>query len=160
MTDDPEGLSELLGALEGRDLIRRQTVSAIEGDQQFMFKHMLIHDVAYDLLPRARRRERHAQVAEFLEEATSEIGEAATALARHWRAAGEHERAIGHLLTAAEEAERGWAKNRAVAFYREALELLPEDDGDRRSVIKRRLALAHAAAYHAVDARLLQLEDD
>jgi class 3 adenylate cyclase len=160
MTDDPEGLSELLGALEGRDLIRRQTVSAIEGDQQFMFKHMLIHDVAYDLLPRARRRERHAQVAEFLEEATSEIGEAATALARHWRAAGEHERAIGHLLTAAEEAERGWAKNRAVAFYREALELLSEDDGDRRSVIKRRLALAHAAAYHAVDARLLQLEDD
>jgi class 3 adenylate cyclase len=160
MTDEPGGLSELLGALEGRDLIRRQTVSAIEGDQQFMFKHMLIRDVAYDLLPRARRRERHAQVAEFLEEATSEIGEAATALARHWRAAGEHERAIGHLLTAAEEAERGWAKDRAVAFYREALELLPEDDGDRQSTIKRRLALAHAAAYHALDARLLQLEDD
>ena len=160
MTDDPDGLPELLGALEGRDLIRRQTVSSIEGDQQFVFKHVLIRDVAYDLLPRARRRERHAQVAEFLQEATSETGEAAAALARHWRDAGEAERAIEHLIAVAEEAERGWAKDRAVAFYREALELLPEDDADRRNVVKRRLAIAHTAAYHAVDARLLQLEGD
>jgi class 3 adenylate cyclase len=160
MTDEPEGLSELLGALEGRDLIRRQTVSSIEGDQQFVFKHVLIRDVAYDLLPRARRRERHAQVAEFLQEATSETGEAAAALARHWRDAGQAERAIDHLIAAAEEAERGWAKDRAVAFYREALELLPGDDAERRNAVKRRLAIAHTAAYHAVDARLLQLEED
>src|SRR5438874_844156 len=158
--EDPARLPALLGALEGRDLIRRQTVSAIEGDQQFMFKHVLIRDVAYDLLPRARKRERHAQIAEFLQEVTSETGEAAAALARHWRDAGESERAIEHLITAAEEAERGWAKDRAVAFYREALELLPEDDADRRNVVKRRLAIAHTAAYHAVDARLLQLEGD
>src|SRR5437763_10329367 len=160
MSDDPERLPALLFALEGRDLIRRQTVSSIEGDQQFMFKHVLIRDVAYDLLPRARKRERHAQVAEFLQEVTSETGEAAAALARHWRGAGESERAIEHLLTAAEDAERGWAKDRAVAFYREALELLPEDDGDRRNNVKRRLAIAHTAAYHVRDARLLQLEGD
>src|SRR3954465_9217689 len=97
VTDDPESLAELLDALEGRDLIRRQMVSSIEGDQQFIFKHVLIRDVAYDLLPRARRRERHAQVAQFLEEATSEAGEAAAALARHWRDAGEQERAFEHL---------------------------------------------------------------
>ena len=160
MTEDPDSLPALLGTLEGRDLIRRQTVSSIEGDQQFVFKHVLIRDVAYDLLPRARRRERHAQVAQFLEDATSEIGEAAAALARHWRDAGEHERAIEHLMTAAAEAERGWAKDRAVAFYREALELVPEEDAERRTVLKRRLAMAHTAAYHAVDARLLQQEDD
>ena len=159
MTDDPEGLSRILGALEERDLIRRQSVSAIEGDQQFMFKHVLIRDVAYDLLPRARRRERHAQVAQFIEEATSETGEAAAALARHWRDAGDQERAIEHLVMAAEEAERGWAKERAVFFYQEALALLPEDDGERRSGLKRRLALAHTAAYHSLDA-LLQLEGD
>jgi len=159
MCDDPERLPALLFALEGRDLIRRQTVSAIEGDQQFMFKHVLIRDVAYDLMPRARKRERHAQVAEFLQGATSETGEAAAALARHWRDAGESERAIEHLVMAAEEAERGWAKERAVFFYQEALALLPEDDGERRSGLKRRLALAHTAAYHSLDA-LLQLEGD
>jgi class 3 adenylate cyclase/tetratricopeptide (TPR) repeat protein len=159
VSEEPDRLPELLGALEGRDLIRRQTVSAIEGDQQYMFKHVLIRDVAYDLLPRARKRERHAQVAEFLQEATSETGEAAAALGRHWRDAGEHDRAIEHLITAAEEAERGWAKDRAVAFYREALELLPEEDGNRRSDLKRRLAMAHTAAYHVRDARMLRLED-
>jgi predicted ATPase len=160
MTEDPECLPELLGALEGRDLIRRQTVSSIEGDQQFIFKHVLIRDVAYDLLPRARRRDRHAQVAEFLQEATSETGEAAAALGRHWRDAGEHERAIEHLMTAAEEAERGWAKDRAVALYREVIELLPDEDAERRTLVKRRLAIAHAAAYHAMDARLLQLDGE
>ncbi|TMM07019.1 MAG: hypothetical protein E6G02_03230 [Actinobacteria bacterium] len=160
MTEDPEGLSELLGALERRDLIRRQAVSSIEGDQQFIFKHVLIRDVAYDLLPRARRRERHAQVAQFIEEATSVIGEAAAALGRQWRDAGEHERAIEHLMTAAEEAERGWAKDRAVALYREVIELLPEEDTERRSVVKRRLAIAHAAAFHSLDVRLLQLDED
>jgi class 3 adenylate cyclase len=159
MSDEPERLPELLAALERRDLIRRQMVSAIEGDQQYMFKHVLIRDVAYDLLPRPRRRERHAQVAEFLEVATSETGEAAAALGRHWRDAGENDRAIEHLFAAAEEAERGWAKDRAVAFYREALELLPEEDGNRRSDLKRRLAMAHTAAYHVRDARRLRLED-
>ena len=37
--------------------------------------------------------------------------------------------------------------------------LAPEDDGERRSGLKRRLALAHTAAYHSLDA-LLQLEGD
>jgi class 3 adenylate cyclase len=160
MTDDSDGLSELLGALERRDLIRRQTISAIEGEQQFMFKHVLIRDVAYDLLPRARRRERHAHVARFLEDATSEIGEAAAALARHWRDAGEPERAIDHLVTAAEEAERGWAKEQAVELYREALELVPKGDDVRRSELRRRLAVARQALFHVVDARILRRETD
>src|SRR5919201_1429050 len=160
MNEDSSGLSELLGALERRDLIRRQTVSAIEGDQQFMFKHVLIRDVAYDLLPRARRRERHAHVARFLEETTSETGEAAAALARHWRDAGEPGRAIEYLVAAAEEAERGWAKEQAVGLYREALELVPGGDGVRRSDLRRRLAVARQALFHVVDARILRRETD
>ena len=63
-------------------------------------------------------------------------------------------------MTAAEEAERGWAKDRAVALYREVIELLPEEDTERRSVVKRRLAIAHAAAFHSLDVRLLQLDED
>ena len=93
-----------LAALERRDLIRRETVSAIEGEQQFTFKHVLIRDVAYDLLPRARRRERHEQLRAFLEEATAEVGEAGAALARHWREAGDPERALEYLVAAAEQA--------------------------------------------------------
>ena len=53
--DDRADLSQLLGSLEARDLIQREAVSRIKGDQQFAFKHGLIHDVAYGTLPRAAR---------------------------------------------------------------------------------------------------------
>jgi hypothetical protein len=115
------------------DLIVRDTGSIIEGDQQFSFKHVLIRDVAYELLPRAERRERHARVAEYFEESTAEIGEAAAALARHWRDAGEGDRSFGYFLRAAEQAERGWAKDQAAILYREALDLVPEDDDRLRT---------------------------
>jgi class 3 adenylate cyclase len=157
MVEDGDRLPELLGALERRDLIRRETVSAFEGDQQFSFTHVLIRDAAYDLLPRARRRERHAQVARFFEEASSEIGEAATALARHWRDAGEAGRAIDYFVAAGEQAERGWAKEQAVALYREALELVSDGDDSRRGEIRRKLAVARQAHFHVLDARLLGL---
>ena len=42
---------QCLGSLEARGLIRREAVSRIKGDQQFAFKHALIHDVAYQTPP-------------------------------------------------------------------------------------------------------------
>jgi class 3 adenylate cyclase/tetratricopeptide (TPR) repeat protein len=154
MSPTPDELGELLAALERRDLIRRETVSAIEGEHQFTFTHVLIRDVAYDLLPRRERQERHAQYARFLEETTAEVGEAGAALGRHWRNAGEPGRALSYFLAAAEQAERGWAKDRAVIFYREALELAPDDDQKR--AVRRRLALAQQAVVHLDDARALR----
>jgi class 3 adenylate cyclase len=150
-----DGIPALLGALEGRDLIVRETSSIIEGEQQFSFKHLLLRDVAYELLPRAARRERHTLVAQFFEESTAELGEAATALARHWRDAGEPERALVYFIRAGEQASRGWAKDQAAILYREALDLVPEDDGDQLKDLRRRLALARAAAVHIPDARQL-----
>jgi predicted ATPase len=150
-----DGLSELLGTLERRDLIVRDTASIIQGEQQFSFKHVLIRDVAYELLPRADRRERHARVAEFFEESTAERGEAVAALARHWRDAGDAERALGYFINAAEQAERGWAKDQAAILYREALDLVGEEDRDRLALLRRRVAVARIAAMHIPDARQL-----
>jgi class 3 adenylate cyclase len=155
MGTDHGQLTDLLAALERRDLIRRESVSAIEGDQQFTFTHVLIRDIAYDLLPRARRRERHEHFARFLEESTAEIGEAGAALARHWRDAGDQPRALEYFVAAAELAERGWAKDRAVTFYREALTLVADAEAKRR--LQRRLALATQAYLHVDDAQMLGL---
>ena len=153
--DGSRQLGELLGALERRDLVRRETVSAIEGQQQYTFTHVLIRDVAYDLLPRQARRARHEQCALFLEETTAEVGEAGAALARHWRDAGEREKALGYFARAAEQAEQGWAKDRAVTFYREALDL--GTDEDQKRLLRRRLAVAQQAYMHLEDARALGL---
>jgi hypothetical protein len=64
------------------------------------------------------------------------------ALARHWRGAGELERAVHHFVAAAEEAERGWAKDYAVTLYKEALDMTPPEEADRLRFLRRRLAVA------------------
>jgi class 3 adenylate cyclase len=157
ITRDLGSLQNALGALERRDLIRRDAVSRIEGDEQWAFKHVLIRDVAYDLQPRARRREGHRHIAEFIEESTPEIGEAGAALARHWRGAGELDHAVKHFVAAAEEAERGWAKQHAVMLYKEALDMTPADDLERVRFLRKRLAVATQAYIHMDDAQLLGL---
>ena len=157
---DPDCLGDALAALERRDLIHRDTVSRIEGDVQWSFKHVLIRDVAYDLQPRARRREGHRHVAEFIEASTPEIGEAGAALARHWRGAGELEHAVKHFVAAAEEAERGWAKQYAVTLYKEALEMTPPEEFERARFLRRRLAVAQMALFHLGDVPVLGVSSE
>jgi class 3 adenylate cyclase len=144
-------LSEALDSLEARDLIRRESRSWIERDDQFTFKYALIRDVAYATLPRARRKQLHGIVAEFLEESTQGAAATATALARHWREAGDRRRALDYLLLAAEQAGRGWAKDEAAALYGEALELC--EDPELRREIVRKQALALAALQHVEEMR-------
>ena len=153
MGADGSDVTGLLEALERRDLIRREPSSIIEGQQQLAFTHSLIRDVAYDLLPRADRARRHALVAEFFGSHIGSSGEAIGALARHWRDAGDYERAVEHLTRAAEIAERGWAKDHAARLYRQAFELVPESETDQRNALRRRLALASSASFHVADVR-------
>jgi class 3 adenylate cyclase len=149
-------LAELLDSLEGRDLIRRESVSRLRGDQQFSFKHDLIRDAAYATLPRPQRRTRHEQVAVFLEETTSEIPTAASALAQHWREAGENRRAGDYFVIAGDQAGRGWAKEEAVAFYQQALDLIGDGDPEARRKVTQRQAVSAAAVAHFSDADLMR----
>jgi class 3 adenylate cyclase len=151
---DSNSLGRLLDALEGRDLVHRETTSIINGEQQFAFKHGLIRDVAYETLPRRRRSERHAEVAQFLEDAGLSGTEATAALARHWRDGGHPEKAFDYFLRAGEQCGRGWAKRQAAVLFGEALQCLTEDDGRRRDVLRRQ-AVAAAAAVHVSDVRRL-----
>jgi predicted ATPase len=153
MSSGELALSELLDSLEGRDLIRREPVSRLRGDQQFSFKHDLIRDNAYATLPRPQRRKRHAQVAAFLEETTPEIHAAASALAHHWSESGENARAADYFIIAGDQAGRGWARDQAAAFYQEALALLPEEQSVQRREIVQRRAVALASVFHATELR-------
>jgi class 3 adenylate cyclase len=155
-----DDLPAVLGSLERRDLIRRASVSRIRGEQQFAFKHVLIRDVAYQILPRAERRQRHGAVARFLEEVTPDLGDAAAVLGHHWLEAGEPERALTYLMASAEQAGRGWAKERALHLYREALELVPEENKELRRELVRRVAITAQAAWHVFDAEALRARSD
>jgi hypothetical protein len=92
-------------------------------------------------------------VAAFLEETTPEIRAAASALAHHWREAGENARAADYFVIAGDQAGRGWARHEAAAFYQEALALLPEEQAAQRREILQRRAVALASVFHATELR-------
>src|SRR5215211_4683798 len=86
-------------------------------------------------------RTRHAAVARFITNAAGErVAEAASLLAHHWREAGEDDRARESLIMAAEHAAHGWAKGEAVSLYKQALELVTQDQADLRRAINLRQA--------------------
>ena len=147
-------LAEALDSLEARDLIRHEPRSWIEREDQFTFKYALIRDVAYATLPRAQAQGAARHRWRVPRGGDERRGATATALARHWREAGDHARALEYLLLAADQAGRGWAKDEAAALYGEALEL-PDLDPERRRELVRKRALALAAFQHVADMRYL-----
>ena len=148
--EDLEGVDEALDALESRDLIRREPSSQVQGEAEFSFKHILIREVAYSTLARADRKQRHAAVARYIEDVAGDrTRNLAWVLAHHWREAGEPERSLPYLITAAELADEQLAFHHAVQLYGSALELMAEDDPRRTDVTVRR-AIAFSRLSHAV----------
>src|SRR5206468_8949868 len=142
-------LDDALSALEVRDFIRRVPSSRVRGDVEYLFKHILIREVAYATLPRSLRRERHAAVARYIESAAGQAKDLAAFLAHHWREAGEPNKAIDYLMLAAEQAVDGWALEEAVSHYNAALELAPDDATRRRIRLARGLARSTLDDYQA-----------
>jgi len=142
-------LDDDLAMLEARDFIRRVPTSRVEGDVEYQFKHILIHDVAYATLPRSTRRQRHRLVAEYIESVTSEPVNLSAILAHHWREAGEPGKAIVYLMLSAEQALKGWALNDAVSLFDSALSLAVDDEQRSRIQLARGLARSKLADYPA-----------
>ena len=64
---DGQALEASLRRLEARDLVSGQLGSAFAGQPEYVFKHVLTRDVAYDGIPRSERSAAHARVARWLE---------------------------------------------------------------------------------------------
>jgi tetratricopeptide (TPR) repeat protein len=57
----------------------------LAGERELAFKHVLIRDVAYEMLPKAVRARKHAEVAAFIEQRAGERGQEVVALlAEHY----------------------------------------------------------------------------
>jgi class 3 adenylate cyclase/tetratricopeptide (TPR) repeat protein len=155
---DLDDVAPALSVLEARDFIHREATSQLAGEAEFTFKHMLIHEVAYSTVPRARRRELHAAVARHVEETIEGASETlAWVLAHHWREAGEGSRAIPYLLAAAEAAFRGWAQDAAAQLYATALELAEDDETRRQIRLQRGLGLVRLYEFPTAFTELREL---
>jgi predicted ATPase/class 3 adenylate cyclase len=74
-----------LAALGEKNLIVLSESDQQAGEREFSFKHALIRDVAYEMLPKAVRARKHAEVGAFIEQRAGERGEGIVALlAEHY----------------------------------------------------------------------------
>ena len=80
--EDEEGidLSDALAGLEEKDLVVSSPGSRLAGEHEYIFKHVLIRDVAYSTLPKAVRARRHAQVAAFIQDRAADRSEGVVAM--------------------------------------------------------------------------------
>jgi DNA-binding NtrC family response regulator/tetratricopeptide (TPR) repeat protein len=128
----------LLRELRAVELIQEQRLFP---EVSYAFKHALTHDVAYASIPAPERRALHRRIAAALEALHGErVGEVAGVLARHYAAAEDWERALVHLVRAAEAAARAFSTRDALALYDEALEV-----ADRLSGVGSRVMAIHQA---------------
>src|SRR5918996_963886 len=143
-------VEEGLQRLERKEFVRRERRSSVAGETAFVFRHVLVRDVAYGQIPRTGRAERHRRAAEWLESLAGDRAEDIADLIApphlsalpFARAAGPGlgdlpERAREALAEAGDRALALSAYGPAVRFYREALASWPEDDAERPPLLLR-----------------------
>jgi class 3 adenylate cyclase/tetratricopeptide (TPR) repeat protein len=160
VADRPRGdVEQRLHALERKGFVQRAHRSSVAGEPEYGFHHLLVRDVAYGQIPRARRGRKHLTSAEWID-SLGRSEDHAEMIAHHTLTALDLARAAGEDTPAlAERAARaaGAAGDRALAldayevardFYAKALELARADDLGRP-----RLLLGEGtAAFHAEQA--------
>jgi hypothetical protein len=137
-------LEEQLHGLERKEFVRRERRSAVAGETQYAFLHLLLRDVAYSQIPRAERADKHARAAAWIESLSADRSEdRAEMLAHHYLEALELIRVTGGdnsklreparkaLTEAGERALALHAPAAAAGFLEAALELTAEDDPNR-----------------------------
>src|SRR5829696_6054503 len=86
-----EEIPRPVSVLESSGLIVR--LAALQPELEYLFRHVLVQDAAYDTLLKQEKKRLHLAVAETLEKRYPERrDELAGMLARHYESAGEPER--------------------------------------------------------------------
>jgi class 3 adenylate cyclase/tetratricopeptide (TPR) repeat protein len=115
-------VTESLDLLEQRDLLRPQPRSRFRNDHEYAFKHDLIRDVAYEMLPRADRRRLHGGAADWIEQAAgARVEEVLDLLAHHALQAEQEERALDYLDRAAHRSHRAAAHREEAGLLAQAI---------------------------------------
>lgn len=132
--------------LQRADLVREK---AVRPELEYIFKHSLAQEAAYESLLLERRREFHRRVGEALEDLFPDRQEQFYGLlAHHFDLAEQGERAVRYLIAAGDQARMQDSLPEAARFYRRAVERL-EAMGDAEGVARTwlKLALVHQADF-------------
>jgi class 3 adenylate cyclase/tetratricopeptide (TPR) repeat protein len=121
-TEQIEDVEPHLGVLTYEELVRERVH---DPELEYIFKHALTQEAAYELLLIRRRKELHRRAGEVLEELYPEQrDELASALAYHFRLGEDWQRAADYAMGAGAQAVKVFAMNEALAYYDDAYESL------------------------------------
>jgi class 3 adenylate cyclase/tetratricopeptide (TPR) repeat protein len=111
-----------LAALSYEQLVRER---ARDPEREYIFKHALTCEAAYDLLLHSRRKDLHARAGTALETLFSDRrDEFAPMLAHHFAEAGDPQRTLSYSLIAASNARRLYASNEELEHRERILDAL------------------------------------
>jgi tetratricopeptide (TPR) repeat protein len=97
---------------------------ALYPEIEYIFKHALTQEVAYESLLKQRRREIHGRIAQAIEELYADrLEEHYELLAHHYERSGNAEKAVHYLILAGEKSNLHGAVQAASEFLTKALEI-------------------------------------
>ncbi|MGD0399369.1 MAG: adenylate/guanylate cyclase domain-containing protein [Syntrophobacteraceae bacterium] len=125
-----------LSCMETNELIQER---AHHPELEYMFRHALTQETAYQSLLAARRKELHCKTAQAIEELYSDrIAEFFTVIGEHFLRGEAWDRAFEYLIRAGDTATRLFALAEARLHYARALDALahlPSTENNRRSKV-------------------------
>jgi class 3 adenylate cyclase/tetratricopeptide (TPR) repeat protein len=140
-----EDMDSRLEYLEEIQLIReRKRMEELE----YLFKHALAQEVAYESILMQRRKELHRTVADSIEKVFSErLHEFYGMLAYHYNLAEDTDKTEEYLIKAGEESLKSSASSEALFYYKQALDLYIGKYGDKAdpekvAMLEKNIALA------------------
>lgn len=157
---DPNAVSSL-PALQRKAMVQRRADSAFAGTREETFQHHLLHQVTYDTVLKAERRDAHARTAAWLAERVGDReAEYLGVTAEHYERAGDHERALDWYERAATAASRRYA-NQATLTYLARMLAMPElgDLRRRRLILQRQTEAADLIADRVLQRQSLEERD-
>ncbi len=121
IVNNPNILEKALEQLEVADLIEVKTSNP---EPEYMFKHVLTYETAYNSLLHQRRQLIHKQIADYMSRLYWQLGEQyAPIVAEHYYKSETWPRALRYMQRAAEAAIQSFANEEAVKYYTRALEV-------------------------------------
>jgi predicted ATPase/class 3 adenylate cyclase len=142
-TLDPAALPSL-PALQRKAMVEARTESAFSGTREESFQHHLLHQVTYDTVLRAERRDAHARTAAWLAERVGDReAEYLAVTAEHYDRAGDKTRAVDWYWRAAQAANRRFATDTALSYMRRLLAMPELSDPSFRFKVVHAMSLAY-----------------
>ena len=142
ITEMKEELKSGLVNLQGLEFIYEKSLFP---DLEYIFRHALVQEVAYNSLLINRRKEIHEKIGRAIESLYPQrLEEFCEMLAYHYSKSGNLAKAYEYLKESAKKAVRNDATFEAVRFYKEAMEVLsqlPQTDENKREQIELVLAM-------------------